>query len=71
MNNISSQMALGCAVLFTHLRSLNLHGDNQVLAWQAEKLAETKGLNFADREKAKHHAQQQAAQMYDNSDYSQ
>ena len=36
---------------------------------QAEKLAETKGLNFVDREKAKHHAKKEAEQMYDQSDY--
>ena len=28
---------------------------------QADKLAETKGLSFLDREKAKHHAKQQVA----------
>ena len=53
----------------------NLFGKMCMSAWcrwicaQAEKLAETKGLNFVDREKAKHHAKKEAEQMYDNSDY--
>ena len=32
---------------------------------QVDKLVETKGLDYVDREKAKRHARQQAEQMYD------
>jgi len=32
---------------------------------EVDKLAETKGLSFIDREKAKHHAKQNAEQLYD------
>lgn len=32
---------------------------------QVDKLVETKGLDYLDREKAKRHARQQAEQMYD------
>ena len=32
---------------------------------QVDKLVETKGLDYMDREKAKRHARQQAEQMYD------
>ena len=32
---------------------------------QVDKLVETKGLDYMDREKAKRHAKQQAEQMYD------
>ncbi|RFU25887.1 hypothetical protein B7463_g10454, partial [Scytalidium lignicola] len=32
---------------------------------EVDKLAETKGEDFFDREKAKHHAKQRAEQMYD------
>ncbi len=34
---------------------------------EVDKLFETKGLDFIDREKAKHHAKQQAEHLYDNS----
>ena len=34
-------------------------------AAEADKLAETKGLDFLDREKAKHHAKKQAEHLYD------
>ena len=33
---------------------------------EVDKLFETKGLDFIDREKAKRHAKQQAEQMYDH-----
>ncbi len=32
---------------------------------EVDKLAETKGLDFIDREKAKHHAKEQVETMYD------
>lgn len=32
---------------------------------QVDKLVETKGMDYMDREKAKRHARQQAEQMYD------
>ncbi|KAH7009691.1 hypothetical protein EDB80DRAFT_713709 [Ilyonectria destructans] len=32
---------------------------------EVDKLFETKGLDFVDREKAKHHAKRQAEQLYD------
>ena len=32
---------------------------------QVDKLVETKGLDYVDREKAKRHAKQQAEQIYD------
>ena len=32
---------------------------------EVDKLAETKGLDFVDREKAKRHAKQNAEHMYD------
>jgi hypothetical protein len=32
---------------------------------EIDKLAETRGMDFIDREKAKHHAKQQAEHMYD------
>jgi len=32
---------------------------------EVDKLFETKGLDFIDREKAKHHAKQQAEHLYD------
>lgn len=32
---------------------------------QVDKLVETKGLNYVDREKAKRHAKQQAEQIYE------
>ncbi|EPE04878.1 cipc-like antibiotic response protein [Ophiostoma piceae UAMH 11346] len=32
---------------------------------EVDKLVETKGLDFIDREKAKHHAKQNAEQLYD------
>ncbi|KIH92823.1 cipC-like antibiotic response protein [Sporothrix brasiliensis 5110] len=32
---------------------------------EVDKLVETKGLDFIDREKAKHHARQNAEQLYD------
>jgi hypothetical protein len=32
---------------------------------EVDKLAETKGLDFIDREKAKHQAKQQAEHLYD------
>jgi hypothetical protein len=32
---------------------------------EADKLIETKGLDFVDRERAKHHAQQNAEHLYD------
>lgn len=32
---------------------------------QVDKLVETKGLDYMDREKAKRHAREQAEQMYD------
>jgi len=32
---------------------------------EVDKLAETKGMDFVDREKAKHHAKENAEQMYD------
>lgn len=32
---------------------------------QVDKLIETKGMDYMDREKAKRHARQQAEQMYD------
>lgn len=35
------------------------------VCWQVDKLIETKGMNYMDREKAKRHAKQQAEQMYD------
>ncbi|KAL1871455.1 hypothetical protein VTK73DRAFT_2063 [Phialemonium thermophilum] len=34
-------------------------------AAEVDKLVETKGLDFVDREKAKHHAKQQAEHLYD------
>ncbi len=34
--------------------------------FEVDKLVETRGLDFIDREKAKHHAKQQAEQMYDS-----
>lgn len=33
--------------------------------FEVDKLVETKGLDMIDREKAKHHAKQQAERMYD------
>ncbi|KAH8797053.1 hypothetical protein F5882DRAFT_287482, partial [Hyaloscypha sp. PMI_1271] len=33
---------------------------------EVDKLAETKGMDFIDREKAKHHAKQQVEGMYDS-----
>ncbi|KAF4119403.1 Protein of unknown function (DUF3759) [Geosmithia morbida] len=33
---------------------------------EADKLIETKGLDFIDAEKAKHHAKKQAEYLYDN-----
>lgn len=33
---------------------------------EVDKLIETKGLDFVDREKAKRHAKQQAEELYDN-----
>jgi hypothetical protein len=32
---------------------------------EVDKLAETKGMDFVDREKAKHHAKEQVENMYD------
>lgn len=32
---------------------------------EVDKLAETKGMDFLDREKAKHHAKKQAEHLYD------
>lgn len=32
---------------------------------EVDKLAETKGLDFVDKERAKHHAKKQAEQLYD------
>lgn len=32
---------------------------------EVDKLAETKGLDFVDKEKAKHHAKQNAEKLYD------
>lgn len=32
---------------------------------EVDKLAETKGMDFVDRERAKHHARQNAEQLYD------
>jgi hypothetical protein len=32
---------------------------------ELDKLAETKGMDFVDREKAKHHAKEQVEHMYD------
>jgi hypothetical protein len=32
---------------------------------EVDKLAETKGLDFLDREKAKHHSKRQAEHLYD------
>lgn len=34
-------------------------------AAEVDKLAETKGMDYLDREKAKHHAKQQAEHLYD------
>lgn len=33
---------------------------------EVDKLAETKGLDFIDREKAKHHAKEQVQSLYDD-----
>lgn len=33
---------------------------------EVDKLFETKGLDYVDREKAKHHAKKQAEEMYDH-----
>ncbi|KAI1468596.1 uncharacterized protein F4812DRAFT_374559 [Daldinia caldariorum] len=33
---------------------------------EVDKLVETKGLDFLDREKAKHHARKQAEELYDS-----
>jgi len=33
---------------------------------EVDKLAETKGMDFYDREKAKHHAKEQVQGMYDD-----
>lgn len=33
---------------------------------EVDKLAETKGLSFLDKEKAKHHAKKQAEKLYDD-----
>ena len=33
--------------------------------FEVDKLVETKGLDFIDREKAKHHAKKQAEELYD------
>ncbi len=33
---------------------------------EVDKLVETKGLDFIDREKAKHHAKQNAEKLYDD-----
>ncbi|KUI60291.1 hypothetical protein VP1G_07488 [Cytospora mali] len=33
--------------------------------FEVDRLAETKGLDFIDREKAKHHAKKQAEQLYE------
>ncbi|KAH8887375.1 hypothetical protein GQ53DRAFT_693153 [Thozetella sp. PMI_491] len=33
--------------------------------FEVDKLVETKGLDFVDREKAKHHAKKEAERMYD------
>jgi hypothetical protein len=33
--------------------------------FEVDKLVETKGLDFVDREKAKHHAKKQAEELYD------
>jgi len=38
-----------------------------IVGGEVDKLCETKGLDYIDREKAKRQAQQQASQMYDNS----
>lgn len=35
-------------------------------AAEADKLIETKGLDYIDAEKAKHHAKKQAEQLYDD-----
>ena len=35
------------------------------VGFEVDKLAETKGLDFVDRERAKHHAKKQAEQLYD------
>lgn len=32
---------------------------------EVDKLAETKGMNWVDREKAKHHAKENVKNMYD------
>ncbi|CAL5229764.1 g13148 [Coccomyxa viridis] len=36
-----------------------------IAAGEVDKLCETKGMDYIDREKAKRHAQEQANQMYD------
>ena len=42
------------------------HANNcEMWCLQVDKLVETKGLDYMDREKAKRHAKQQAEQMYD------
>lgn len=33
--------------------------------FEVDKLVETKGLDFVDREKAKHHAKKQAEELYE------
>ena len=35
------------------------------VGFEVDKLAETKGLDFVDRERAKHHAKKQAEHLYD------
>ena len=40
-------------------------GMTNMALMQVDKLVETKGLDYLDREKAKRHARQQAEQMYD------
>ncbi|CAK0784382.1 hypothetical protein CVIRNUC_007586 [Coccomyxa viridis] len=38
-----------------------------IVGGEVDKLCETKGLDYIDREKAKRQAREQATQMYDNS----
>ncbi|KAI1759842.1 hypothetical protein GGR53DRAFT_117574 [Hypoxylon sp. FL1150] len=37
-----------------------------IAGFEVDKLVETKGLDFVDREKAKHHAKKQAEELYDS-----
>lgn len=60
-NNVSLMVSIGEIVKHGFAKEL-LVG---IAAAEVDKLAETKGMDFMDKERAKHHAKKQAEHLYD------